>query len=90
MSTDKITIDVSDFTLGEIEEFEEIAGVPMSSLSSQNTPARAMTALVLIAKRRTDPDFTIEQARLIRMGELEVVDGEADPTPSTDGADEAG
>ena len=88
--SEKITIDVGDFTLGEIEQFEELAGVPMSSLG-ENTPARAMTALVVIARRRTDPDFTIEQARLIRMSEVEVVGGEPDdPTPSTDGDDEAG
>lgn len=78
MSTDKITVDLdpNDLTLGEIEDLEGAGGVPfgvlMKQLDEQTFSSRALTALVWVAMRRKDPDFTLEDARRVKIGQVEV------------------
>ena len=75
-----ITINLDEMTLGELEQIEEYTGQPIASLNAENLPAKALTAIVLVMKRRTDPDFTFEQARAVRMEER--AEGPPDPAPS--------
>lgn len=85
MADDEVRIDISDLTLGEVEEFEEITGLALSNFGEGKPfPAKALVALVFLTKRRIDPSFTIEDARLLRINELSYGAEEvapADPTP---------
>lgn len=81
MDTD-ISVDLNDMTLGELEEFEDIAGIPASSLANGQIPAKGITALVYISGKRADPAFTIEQARQVKLSAVKFPDAvdAADPT----------
>lgn len=85
--TDEVRIDISDLTLGEAEEFEEITGLALSNFGEGKPfPAKAIVALVYLTQHRTDPDFTLDDARGVRMSALSTgsVEVETDPTSSPD------
>lgn len=73
-----LSIDLSSLTLGEIELFEDLTGLPFDEAFDPGKPkAKAMRALAVISKRRTDPDFTWEQSADLIMA---VGSTPADPT----------
>lgn len=72
--TDKIRVDSSDLTLGEMAEVADAAG---SDVESAGANFRYTAALAWITKRRTDPAFTYADALRLRMSDLDLVD--ADP-----------
>lgn len=91
---DEIMIDLEDFTLGELEEFEEIVGMSLSTvrqklLGDEPLPQRVVTALVFIAQRRRVPGYTLEDARAERSSsvrwpaapEKDAERSSTDPTP---------
>ena len=70
----KVTIDgkeyaFDDFELGDLEWLEEYLGKPLTDVSTLNS-VKAAVGFVYLVKRRDDPDFTIEQARKVKMGAL--------------------
>lgn len=94
-----LKLDPEDLTLGEMEEFEELAGRPLAKmiqgdivkdddgkpmLGPDNKPLREIDprvkdiiALVYLAKRRENPEFTLADARGVKISELQL--GSADP-----------
>lgn len=74
-----LDINLDDFTIGELEEIEEIGGVPFSSIGEGNLPIKAIKALVFVVKRRDDPAFTIEDAAKVKVTEFTVT-AETGPT----------
>lgn len=75
-----LEIDVTDLTLDEIEEVEDIIGFPFDQAFSPDRPkAKTLKALAYVTMKRTDPSFTLE-----RTGELVVRQKEPDPTPAVD------
>ena len=70
----EVVIDVNDLTLGEVEEIENLTGLTVGDFGDgTKMSAKLVTAFVYISKRRTDPDFTIEDARKIKLGEFQPV-----------------
>lgn len=84
-----IKIDFDALTLGEIEEFEELAEVSISSALQEaqagHIPARALTVLAFLFARRDDPAFTLEDARAVKA--VNVQFGTREEAPAGDGAD---
>lgn len=70
---DKLTVNIDDLTLGELEDFEEAAGISVADIQARggSMPVRAVSALVWVTKRRDDKDFTLDQARKIKLSEVE-------------------
>ena len=64
-------MDFDDITLGEIEEIEDYAGLPISKIGDE-TPGviKLRIALAWIMKRRTNTAFTIDDARKMTASEL--------------------
>lgn len=78
----EIRIDFDELTLGEVEEFEELAGVPFSSID-KGMPARAMTVLVFLVLRRTNPGYTLDDARQEKVSAIaRGMEATPDPTPA--------
>lgn len=75
----EVVIDLDDLELGEIEEFEELSGVSIAQVQS-GLPAKAVTALVWIVKRKTDPNFTLEMARKVKLSDVDFAEDDANPT----------
>ena len=73
-------IDVNELTIGDIEELETLVGKPFGEIFADgNLSAKAMAAIVYVVKRRDEPGFTLDDARTMKLGEIEF-DVEPDPT----------
>lgn len=60
-----------DLELWEMEEFEELCGVALADVvNGAPVPIRATAALVFIVKRKSDPTFTYEDARRVKLSEV--------------------
>lgn len=68
--TEKIRVDVSEMTLGEMAEAVEVAGDPGSS----GFNFRQTAALAWIVVRRTDPTFRYDDALALKIGGLDIVE----------------
>lgn len=73
---DHIVFELDELSLDELETLEEITGLPFDEVIQEGKPkAAVMKAFAYIVKKRTDPDFTIEQA-----GALKIRFAKPDPT----------
>jgi hypothetical protein len=76
----ELTIDVNDLTLGEVEFFETESGLSFDELAAGRTNTRAIIALVTITERRRNPDYTADDARKVKLGDITVKGPDEDPT----------
>jgi hypothetical protein len=65
-------------SLGDVEFFERESGLTMEELAAGRYNMSAIIALIVIEQRRSNPQFTMDDARAIPVNELEIVQ-EADP-----------
>lgn len=75
-------IDIDSMTLDEIELIENMTGQSIDSVMDDGKPrGRAFKAFIFVFKRRTDPNFTIEQAGKLSLEEATALFGgdEEDP-----------
>lgn len=89
----KITLDVNALTFGDLEDYETTTGSGLMEQFGKIGPdgdlsairAKDLVALIWVCGRQTDPEFTLDDARKVRIDELEVDEAEAaDPTPGSD------
>ena len=73
-------MNINDLTLGEVEEVENYAGMPLAALAdSEAKKGKLLVALAWILKRKQDPSFTIEHAKRLSMGDINsLLDGDED------------
>ena len=81
---------VESITVGDMEDVEEITGLPfgkvvelLGSAESGGTmaiPIKVLKALIFIIYRHDNPDFTLADARKVKVTELELVLEEPRPT----------
>jgi hypothetical protein len=82
---DVLKIDPEDLTIGDLEDFEDIVGMSFDDAMAPGpdgkpkVTTKALKALVFLSKRREDPTFTLDDARAIKVSELQV-GSEEDPT----------
>ena len=61
-------------TLDELEQVEILAGAGIDELAKDGKPKTPLIkAVVCIVKRRTDPDFTLDQAGKLTVTQLDEV-----------------
>ena len=75
-------MNVNDLTLGEVDEVETYAGVPLSTLADENTSnTKLLIGLAHVLKRKEDPKFSLEHAKKLTMTEITALlgDDETDP-----------
>lgn len=66
MTTQKF--DFESLTLNEVEQIELITGTSIDQIMDDGQPrGKALKAIIFIVKKRTDPNFTLEQAGEIPM-----------------------
>ena len=62
--------DFESITLNEVEQIELITGASIDQLMDAGQPkGKAMKAIIYTIKKRTDPNFTLEQAGAVSMTE---------------------
>lgn len=69
---DRLVVDPDDLTLGEIEDIEKAAGQPFAKMMEGGFTASALVAVVYVVMRRDDPSFTIDDARRLKLGSLDL------------------
>ena len=81
-----LDFDPDSLTVGELEDFAEVAGMEFSEASyvvevedgkggtttARRMKAKGLVALVYVLQRRTNPDFTLEDARKVKMADFNV------------------
>lgn len=77
----KISMDPNDWEIGEIIDWEEATGVPISEFRAGGLSGKALQVTVWIALRRENPDFTLEEARKLKLRELEFASPPVDAGP---------
>lgn len=66
----EVAFDWEDLTMEEIEFLEEYTGTALDEMQSAGSPkGKLLTAIAYIAMKRQDPEFTIEQARQLKIKE---------------------
>lgn len=87
----KIKIDPEDLTFGDMEDFEAVAEMPIfeafQALEENRLPMKGFIGLVWVCHRRSDPDFTLEDARKVRLREVEFEGPEGQPDPTSGSGD---
>jgi len=72
-----LNLDISDLTISEIVEIEELTGMPLDSLGQPDKPkGKMLQAMAYISKKRDNPDFTFEDA-----GKIKITTTETKPDP---------
>lgn len=83
---------VDSLTVGDLEDIEELTGMGFDEIMELLTsgkvgqngrigiPLKVLKALVLVVYRADNPNFTMEDARRVKVSELDVVLAEPDPT----------
>lgn len=65
---EKLDIDINDLTLGDLEDIEGVVGSEaMRLLMRGEVTPKGMVALVWVAKRQTDPGFSLDDARKVQL-----------------------
>lgn len=73
-TTETLNIDLNELTLGDLEDFETQSGVDFREAikgGASNMPLKALTCLVWLSKRKQDPNYTLEDARSIKIAQLQ-------------------
>lgn len=80
-----VRFNVADLTLGEIERVEDATGVVFSTVLGAPVPAKVVAAVVWVREQRTNPAFTLDDAKAVKLTELSYGPDEdgvpVDPTP---------
>jgi len=76
------TIDFNSMTLNEIELVEQLTGRNIDSIMADDAPrGRSFKAIIFVYKKRTDPNFTFEQAGSLSLQEASALFGGDDEDP---------
>jgi hypothetical protein len=79
----ELVIDANEFELGEMEEIEAYTGADITNLDLASP--RTLVILIYVLRRRTDPNYTLDDARKIKMGRLGEEDDEGKGSGSSNG-----
>lgn len=75
MDDDTLVLDLDAMTLGELEAIEDIAGADAAkAMMSGQMSAKALIAVAYVVKRRTNPEFTLEDAKALKVMALKQPD----------------
>jgi hypothetical protein len=76
-----MTIDFDTMTLNEIEQIELLTGRSIDAIMDEGAPrGRVFKAIIYVFKKRTNPDFTFEQAGEFSMEQATALfSGDDDP-----------
>jgi hypothetical protein len=90
VSVPSLVIDPKDLTIGDLEDFEELTGKSFNEAfaavkkDGSGVNLKDLKAIIFIVRRKTDPAFTIEDARNVKISEFRV-GGDEDPTVAANG-----
>lgn len=72
----KLVFNLDDLTIGDLADIEDVSGVAVTGINLQQPPLKLIPALIWVTQRREDPAFSYQDARAVKLADLEIV-GEA-------------
>jgi len=81
----KVTVDMNTATLGEIEQFEVDAGLTWDEFTDGKSSVRTTMALICMQERRKNPKYSLDDARKLKVTEIEFEPEDEAPVPPTAG-----
>lgn len=78
-----ISFDVEDLSFDELEELEELLDIPFDDFFSGKRRAKVMRGLAFIELRRRDPNYTWDQAGLLKISATKKQAKGPDPTDAS-------
>lgn len=80
-----------ELTMAEVAEVEAMSGLSMTEVGEEHTPvARYMAAVATVIRRRTHPEFTLDDALALTVRELNELNGETEGDPKDEDPAPAG
>lgn len=80
---EELSFDINTLTIGEAETMEDIVGRDVMHELGRGTPSvKTLVALVYVIKRRTNPDFTLDDARALRITSVKANGGQDPKEPA--------
>lgn len=79
----KIKIDPDDLDIDELEELDDLLPGGFQSLMGGGVPVKAMRVIAYLIQRRTDPEYTLEQAGKIKLSDFDLGDSGEDAAAAT-------
>src|SRR6185436_9314426 len=67
----KLTLDFDELSISDLEDFKKACGLDILALDVNAIPTEALAPLIWILERQKDPHFTLEDARRIKLKDLE-------------------
>ena len=86
--SEKVVVDVSDLTLGELTEVGELLGMPLHEIMQSPRQPDGIAAVICVQKRRDDPSYTLDDARRVKMKDVDMRDA-PDPEVAAGGTGDA-
>lgn len=90
----RLDLDPDSLEVGEIMDIEEVTGQPFGILEkgfrTGEWSMASVAAFIWIAERRKNPEFTFEDAKKVKFGDVELTDSPDEPSSelgSNDGGD---
>jgi hypothetical protein len=73
-------ININEFTLGELEQLELLAGMTFEEISNNFNRPRVIKAVIWISAKRTNPNAKLEEFDKLTLAEAtRLIVGEPDP-----------
>ena len=67
-----ITIKLADLTVGDLDTIEELSGATIAQIHEGELRARTVAALIFVDQRRTNPEYTFEDALSVRLNDVDI------------------
>lgn len=83
---DGVTYDLDDLTLNELEQIEDITGVPFSDVNYGS--AKGLKAFSFVLMRRSNPHLTMQDAGEIKVAQFIEAEEDMPELPPDDRADQ--
>jgi len=69
----KIDVDMDKMDLGDLDFIEQESGIGVNDLVKGKITTRALLAIIVVQERRKNPAYTMDDARKLKVSEIEVV-----------------
>jgi hypothetical protein len=78
----KMRLDMADLTLEDLADVGELLGMALSDIMQGPKQALGIAAVAWVLHKRDDPTYTYEQARKLRLADIDLVNSAESEQPS--------
>lgn len=93
MAGEVLRVDPDELTIGDLEDFEDASGQAFEDAFAEGPDGnvkpslKAIKAIVWVVKRQSNPAFTLEDARKVKLADLQIGSEDAGTVPTPAASD---